>query len=79
MPPERLILTSYFAFCRLAKWLSYSDLLSSGAEGESRTHDLPITKRHPASLNKRLSNLFNDLTVRHCQSLPVISHRLAQV
>jgi hypothetical protein len=40
---------------------------------------LPITKRHPASLNKRLSNLFNDLTARHCQSLPVISHRLAQV
>ena len=73
MPPERLILTSYFAFCRLAKWLSYSDLLSSGAEGESRTHDLPITP------NKRLSNLFNDLTVRHCQSLPAIPHRLAQV
>jgi hypothetical protein len=52
---------------------------NSGAEGGSRTHDLPITKRRPASLNKRLSNLFNGLTVRHCQSLPAISHRLAQV
>jgi hypothetical protein len=30
-------------------------------------------------LNKRSSNLFNYLTVRHCQSLPAISHRLAQV
>jgi hypothetical protein len=33
----------------------------------------------PASLNKRLNNLFNDLTVRHCQSLPAIPHRLARV
>src|SRR2546429_2672446 len=52
--------------------------LSSGAEGGSRTHNLPVTKRRPASLNKRLSNLFNDLTARHCQSLPAIPHRLAK-
>jgi hypothetical protein len=38
-----------------------------------------ITKRRPASLNKRLSNLFKDLTVRHSLSLSVISHRSAQV
>jgi hypothetical protein len=38
-----------------------------------------ITNRRPASLNKRLSNLFNNLTGRHYQSLPAISHRLARV